>query len=184
MIDQPAEAVAQIAAKSKPAAAPQARLDCRILLAEDGPDNQRLIAFILRKVGAEVHICENGQKAMEKALATLPGWGRRYDDSKEPFDVILMDMQMPVMDGYEATRQLRQQGYTGPILALTAHAMKDDMQKCLDAGCDAYLTKPIEREQFLGTIAGYLKHPAATNEPVATCRAAGPHEIPRSKPFL
>ena len=119
-------------------------------------------------------ICENGQKAMEKALATLPDWGRRYDDSKEPFDVILMDMQMPVMDGYEATRRLRQQGYTGPILALTAHAMKDDMQKCLDAGCDAYLTKPIEREQFLSTIAGYLKHPAATNEAVANATQPTP----------
>ena len=174
MIDQPAEAIAQTAAKSKPAAAPQARLNGRILLAEDGPDNQRMISFILRKVGAEVQICDNGQKAMEKALATLPDWGRRYDDSQEPFDVILMDMQMPVMDGYEATRQLRQQGYTGPILALTAHAMKDDMQKCLDAGCDAYLTKPIEREQFLGTIAGYLKQPAASNEAAASAAQQTP----------
>ena len=156
LIDQPAEAMAKIPTQSKPATAFQSRLDCRILLAEDGPDNQRMIAFTLRKMGAEVHICDNGQKGMEKALATLPGQDPRYGDPQEPFDVILMDMQMPVMDGYEATRQLRRQGYTGPILALTAHAMKDDMQKCLDAGCDAYLTKPIEREQFLSTIARYV----------------------------
>ena len=174
LIDQPNEAIAQIAARSKPAAGGQARLEGRILLAEDGPDNQRMIAFILRKMGAEVHICDNGQKAMEKALATLPGWGQRYDDSKVPFDVILMDMQMPVMDGYEATRRLRQQGYTGPILALTAHAMKDDMQKCLDAGCDAYLTKPIEREQFLGTIVRYLNRPTATNGPVVNAAQPAP----------
>ncbi len=109
----------------------------------------------MRKAGAKVTICDNGQKAMEQALATFPGWGRRHDDLKEPFDVILMDMQMPVMDGYEATRRLRREGYTRPIIALTAHALKDDMQKCLDAGCDAYLTKPIVREQFLSTIARY-----------------------------
>ncbi len=174
LIDRPAEAIAQIAARSGPAKAALARLNGRILLAEDGPDNQRMIAFILRKVGAEVQICDNGQKAMEAALAALPDCGGCCDDSKQPFDVILMDMQMPVMDGYEATRRLRQQGYTRPILALTAHAMKDDMQKCLDAGCNAYLTKPIEREQFLGTIAGYLKQPAATNEPVANAAQATP----------
>jgi CheY-like chemotaxis protein len=166
LLEQPTEAITQIAPKPKPAAAAQTRLDCRILLAEDGPDNQQLIAFVLRKAGAEVQIAQNGQEAMEKALATFPNWGRRYDDPKQPFDVILMDIQMPVMDGYEATRRLRQQGYTGTIIALTAHAMKDDMQKCLDAGCDAYLTKPIVREQFLQTIASYLKHPATTGDAV------------------
>jgi Amt family ammonium transporter len=139
-----------------------------------------MIAFILRKMGAEVQICENGQMAMEKALAALPNGDRADGDSEKPFDLVLMDMQMPVMDGYEATRQLRQRGYTGPIIALTAHAMKDDMQKCLDAGCDAYLTKPIEREQFLGTIAGYLRapcthgRPTPTNDAVATARAPTP----------
>ena len=174
LIDQPTEAIAQIAARSQSAAVPRARLEGRILLAEDGPDNQRMIAFILRKMGAEVYICENGQKAMEKALTTLSNGDPSCGDSPEPFDVILMDMQMPVMDGYEATQRLRQHGYTGPILALTAHAMKDDMQKCLDAGCNGYLTKPIERDQFVSTIAGYLKHPARASEAVANATQPTP----------
>ena len=171
-LDRPAEAVGRLSARPKPATVGHARLDCRILLAEDGPDNQRLISFVLRKAGAEVLVVGNGQEAIETASATIPGRHRHCDDATEPFDVILMDMQMPVVDGYEATRRLRQQGYTGPILALTAHAMKDDMQKCLDAGCDAYLTKPIVREQFLSTIASFLSTPTATNEAVANAGEA------------
>lgn len=124
-------------------------LPCRVLLAEDGPDNQRLIRFILEKAGAQVTIVENGQEAVEVALA-----GR---DRNEPFDLILMDMQMPVMDGYTATTRLREAGYAGLIVALTAHAMEGDDLKCRDAGCDAYLTKPIERAKFLGTIARLLE---------------------------
>jgi CheY-like chemotaxis protein len=127
------------------------RLNCRILLAEDGPDNQRLIAFLLKKAEADVTLAENGQVAYDEALAAC--------DRGEPFDVILMDMQMPVLDGYEATRRLRAEGYTSPILALTAHAMEGDIQKCLDAGCDAYLSKPIEREKFLATINGVVSQP-------------------------
>ncbi|MCL2329743.1 MAG: ATP-binding protein, partial [Phycisphaerae bacterium] len=87
------------------------QLDCRILLAEDGLDNQRLISTILQKVGATVTICENGQLAIDAALSA--------EQAGEPFDIILMDMQMPVLDGYSATRTLRERGYRGPIIALT-----------------------------------------------------------------
>ena len=121
---------------------------CRILLAEDGPDNQRLITFILRKAGADVTLAENGQLAYEEATAA---W-----NEGRPFNLILMDMQMPIMDGYTATRTLREAGYDGPIVALTAHAMEGDDVKCRDAGCDDYLTKPIDHERFLPTIAKWV----------------------------
>ena len=142
-----------------------ARLNCRILLVEDGIDNQRLISFLLRKAGADVTLAENGKIAVEKALTTFPGRGRRHGDEKEPFDVILMDMQMPVMDGYEATRRLRREGYHNPIIALTAHAMKEDRQKCLDAGCDDYVTKPIDRKSLLSLVAQCVQKQAGPAEP-------------------
>lgn len=121
--------------------APLAR--CRVLLAEDGPDNQRLIAHVLRKAGASVRIVPNGRAAIQ--ALTVDG---RIDGPlcKPPlFDLVLMDMQMPEMDGYEATRKLRDRGFDRPIIALTANAMAGDRERCLAAGCTAYLSKPVER---------------------------------------
>ncbi len=111
-------------------------LRARILLAEDGVDNQRLISHFLRHAGAEVVVTENGKVAVETALA-----GR--------FDLILMDLQMPVMDGRTATTTLRAAGWTGPIVALTAHAFIEERQACLAAGFSGFLAKPINRELLI-----------------------------------
>ena len=122
-----------------------ARLDDRVLLVEDGEDNQRLITHFLEHAGAHVSVAENGQVGLDTALAA---W---YE--ARPFSVILMDMQMPVMDGYTATRRLREAGYDGQIIALTAHAMSGEEQRCLAAGCDHYMTKPVDRHALLCAVA-------------------------------
>ena len=92
-------------------------------------------------------VVEDGQQAVECVL--------RQETTGGYFDVILMDMQMPVLDGYDATRRLRELGYRGPIIALTAHAMKEDRQKCLAAGCDDYLAKPVHRDTLLRLVQQY-----------------------------
>ena len=112
-----------------------------ILVVEDGKINQIVITKMLQDSGATVAVAENGKEAIEK-----------IEMSKRDFDTVLMDMQMPVMDGYEATFRLRQNGYKVPIIAVTAHALTGDCEKSLQAGCDAYLSKPVDRNKLIDTI--------------------------------
>ncbi len=131
-----------------PAAMPSIELSGRVLLVEDGLDNQRLIGGILRRAGLEVEIAPDGEVGCELALSS--------EANDEPYDVVLMDMQMPVLDGYTAVQRLRARGYRGPIIALTAHAMAGDRERCLAVGCSDYATKPIARDQLLQQIASHL----------------------------
>jgi PAS domain S-box-containing protein len=132
---------------------PVGSLSCRVLLAEDGPDNRRLLSYLLTRAGAEVVVVDNGRRAVTAALdAARAG---------SPFDIVLMDMQMPEVDGYTASRTLRTSGYQGVIIALTAHAMADDRQKCLDAGCSDYAAKPIDRATLIRKCAQWLRPRAA-----------------------
>ena len=125
-----------------------AQLNGNVLLAEDGPDNQRLIALKLRKSGLQVDVAENGRSALEKALAAR--------DAGTPYDVILMDIQMPELDGLTATSRLREAGYRGPIIALTAFAMPSDRERCLRAGCDDFVSKPIDWTRLFSLLTHHL----------------------------
>lgn len=117
------------------------RLTGRILLAEDGLDNQRLIAFHLRKAGATVDIADNGRIALEML--------DKATKDESPYRLLLTDMQMPEIDGYTLARILRSQKNAVPIVALTAHAMAEDREKCMEAGCNDYTCKPIDKAELL-----------------------------------
>jgi CheY-like chemotaxis protein len=114
-----------------------------ILLAEDNPVNQRLVARMLEKRGHAVEIASNGREAVERS-----GRGK--------FDVILMDVQMPELDGFDATRAIRARekrlGVRTPVIALTAHALNDDRERCLSAGMDEFVSKPIEAPELFAAL--------------------------------
>ena len=133
--------------------APVAKLTGRILLAEDGADNQRLVSFHLRKAGAEVEVADNGKIA----LAMI----ERASRAGKPFDLLLTDMQMPEMDGYTLASTLRRGGSSIAIIALTAHAMSEDRQKCVDAGCDDYASKPVDKALLLESCGKWMGKPSA-----------------------
>ena len=137
----------------------------RILLVEDGDTNRKLISLLLHDVGARVTTAENGRIGVDLA-------------AKTSFDLILMDMQMPVMDGYAATRLLRQEGVAVPIIALTAHAMEGDEEKCRAAGCSGYVTKPIDAEVLVHTVAQALGAVPITTGPIGARIANAKMDMP------
>lgn len=119
-----------------------------VLVAEDCKTNRDLVKVILEKLGLNVNIAENGKIAVQMA-------------GSHDYDLILMDMQMPEMNGYEATKILKNKGNTTPIIALTANALKGDAEKCTQAGCDDYVAKPYDRNKLIEIIKKYM---AAANE--------------------
>ena len=127
--------------KISPAAEPEVRLDgIRVLVAEDSVDNQILVGRFLQMAGAQVDMAENGEIALEKM---------RHGK----YDVVLMDLQMPLKDGYETTAELRKEGFKTPIIALTAHALKEERTRCLVSGFDEHISKPIDRNVLIKNIA-------------------------------
>lgn len=124
---------------------PYTRLTGSVLLAEDNIDNQRLIEMYVSRTGASIDIVENGLLALEKAQT-------------KSYDLILMDKQMPIMDGMDAVRELRKSGYDGTIVALTANATQQDKDECLDAGCNGFLSKPVQKERLMATLMQYVNH--------------------------
>ncbi len=144
------ETDAEVPEESQPdTTKPALQFTGRVLVAEDSPANQKLIELNLKRVGIQPKIVENGQLAVE-AMA------------RDDYDLIFMDMQMPVMNGYTATRTLRDNGKTLPIVALTAYAMAEDDQKCFAAGCDDYMSKPMNRQRLIEVLEKYLCEHADT----------------------
>lgn len=118
------------------------KLDARVLVAEDRLENQELIRHVLGKAGAEVTIVDNGNEVLELFSSAPP----------DRFPILLLDMQMPILDGYQCASRLREMAYPGTIVALTAHATLEDEGKCLKAGCDVYISKPIDWERLFDII--------------------------------
>jgi signal transduction histidine kinase/DNA-binding response OmpR family regulator len=147
LLENPGEALAS-EPEYQPSEHSYERIEARILLVEDSPDNQLLIGSFLRKLGADVTVAANGQVAIDRVV--------QAEHEGRSFSLVLMDMQMPVLDGYEAARQLRELGFQRPIVALTANAMGGDAKKCLDAGCSEYASKPINRRRLVAQLKAQL----------------------------
>jgi signal transduction histidine kinase/DNA-binding response OmpR family regulator len=145
MLTSPSEAFSRRPSRGSALTGDAKRLSgMKVLVVDDGDTNRRLIVTVLKLAGANPTAVEDGQQAVDTIAA----------NGQEFFDVVLMDMQMPILDGYQATRKLRSQGITTPIVALTAHALAGSDDQCFEAGCSAYLTKPIDPEglvEFLET---------------------------------
>ena len=122
---------------------------CRVLVAEDSRSLQFMIEHMLRPAVEQVTIVEDGQAALDEVQRTA--------DTEQAYHLLLMDMQMPILNGYQATERLRELGYQLPIVALTAGAMAGDADRCYAAGCSDYLAKPFEYEQLLAVIAMHYK---------------------------
>lgn len=115
-----------------------------VLIVEDNQVNQLIAAKVLKDMGAQVSIVENGQEAVDKV-------------SQENFDIIFMDIQMPVMDGYTASRTLRSKGYRKPIIGLSANVYKEDIDKCLEAGMNAHIAKPFTKQEIYTIVTTFVK---------------------------
>lgn len=137
----------------------QCKLSGHVLVAEDNESNQVLAKILLEKMGLNVTVVEDGRHVLERVSA-------------EQYDIILMDIQMPNMNGYEATEALRQKKIKIPIIALTANVMKGDEQKCLDAGCNDYLSKPLRKGQLYDLLSKYLKKDEETGDSQSTEKQA------------
>ncbi|MFM1873350.1 MAG: hypothetical protein RL398_2772 [Planctomycetota bacterium] len=158
----PAEAPSESVLAQPATSTPHARLQGRILLVEDGADNRRLLTHILHKVGLEVVTANDGLRGV--AMCCIDENPAAPLLEPPPFDLVLMDMQMPVMDGVTATKKLRDKGMRTPIVALTAHAMQEAKAACLEAGCDAWETKPIAGRKLIDVCAKWLSAaPAAAD---------------------
>jgi len=125
-------------------------LNCRVLLVEDTPDHQRLYLRFLTHAGADVTLECNGQAAVERVM--------RSSNIEPAFDVIVMDIRMPVLDGIAATKKLREQGCQIPVIALTAEDNSDTRQKCDDAGCTRFMTKLTHPAQLVETVRDLSRH--------------------------
>ncbi len=127
----------------------------KLLIVDDAKDNRVLLEHILKKTGAMIEQAHDGQQAIDAIKAAIK--------NQVPFDLILMDMQMPVLDGYHATVELREQGISTPIIALTAHALDGDREHCLAAGCDEYMAKPINKNALIETCIQLIARTSASN---------------------